>query len=558
MLSERIGTLYELLQCNNTEIARFAGCSAGNISRIKSGYRVPQPGSRTIALFAAGIYGYADYENLLPALSALCGAADTARDSVIPKLIAWLYETDEVNLPLQTAVPKSRQTRDLLRRSFGKRLDRSMSLLELTNSQLAAMLNIDSSLVSRYRKGIYSPHGNAQLADSLCDILLDRAQKLDKEQELVRLCRADDPGAAIPDTDMLDAESFSHWLYGLPEEDSTEFAQLLLNSLDSFTPGQGLPAVTTDTADTLSVNIAERYWGTDGLRNAVVRFLTEAAENGGELLLYSDEPMDWMAGDREFFALWASLMVRCVKNGVRIKIIHNLDRNIKEMVAAISGWFPLYTSGMIEPYVFRRQQGARFCHTGFLHIDRACIHGTFPSGTGERRWYDYITDNERLNAMETAYHTMLSSASPFLKTYTVAMRAEFLSLRTQQPGSRNYLVQMPPVFTMPEGLLTRILSRIPLSEDRRKEITAIYHELWHKFHCTLKAERINMILFTTKKSDTSVNFSLDLVDLSVMYEEGEYEEHLAGEIGSCASPRGATYRVRFYKSSADEVCGSLF
>lgn len=254
------------------------------------------------------------------------------------------------------------------------------------------------------------------------------------------MCRADDPGASIPDTDMLDAESFSHWLYGLPEEDSTEFAQLLLNSLDSFTPGQGLPAVTTDTADTLSVNIAERYWGTDGLRNAVVRFLTEAAENGGELLLYSDEPMDWMAGDREFFALWASLMVRCVKNGVRIKIIHNLDRNIKEMVAAISGWFPLYR--------------------------------TFPSGTGERRWYDYITDNERLNAMETAYHTMLSSASPFLKTYTMAMRAEFLSLRTQQPGSRNYLVQMPPVFTMPEGLLTRILSRIPLSEDRRKEVTA--------------------------------------------------------------------------------------
>ena len=32
MLSERITAIFTLLHCNNTEIARYAGCSSGNIS----------------------------------------------------------------------------------------------------------------------------------------------------------------------------------------------------------------------------------------------------------------------------------------------------------------------------------------------------------------------------------------------------------------------------------------------------------------------------------------------------------------------------------------------
>lgn len=61
MLSDRIETLFTLLQCNNTDIARYAGCSSGNISKLKSGNRVPKPASRTIAALAEGVYRYADY-----------------------------------------------------------------------------------------------------------------------------------------------------------------------------------------------------------------------------------------------------------------------------------------------------------------------------------------------------------------------------------------------------------------------------------------------------------------------------------------------------------------
>ncbi len=47
----------------------------------------------------SGVYGYADYENMLPLLAELCGVEDTGRETLIPALIGWLYETEDVALP---------------------------------------------------------------------------------------------------------------------------------------------------------------------------------------------------------------------------------------------------------------------------------------------------------------------------------------------------------------------------------------------------------------------------------------------------------------------------
>ena len=258
----------------------------------------------------------------------------------------------------------------------------------------------------------------------------------------------------------------------------------------------------------------------------MVRFLSDASEQGGELLLYSDEPMDWMAGDRDYFALWASLMVACVKNGVRIKIIHNVDRAGPEIIDAIQGWFPLYISGTIEPDVFTRPRNARFCHTVFLHRGRACIHAFSPTGAADR-WYDYLTEKPKLDALEREYETMLSAASPFLKTYPAAMGGDFLRFRMDRKGDQTYLLSGPPVATMPEGLLERMLSRAEISPETRRDVLGIYRDIRKRFAARLEQSSVNMILCPASGRSRQVNFSLDLVDLSLDYTPEEYGEHLA-------------------------------
>ena len=515
MLSKRIATLYKLLQCNNSLLARYAGCTPGNISRLKSGARTPKPSSRTISLFAQGVYSYADYENMLPILADLCGAADTSRESLIPALIGWLYGTEETALPLQTVTPRSKHTRVLRRKLFGEKLDRAMILLELSNVQLATLMRVDISLISRYRSGIYSPYGNEPMAEMLCGILLDRAERNGKLQELAELCGTEGTDLSI--------QTLGAWLYSETlENDSVSIAQRLLKSLSDVPAGQVFPTVEPAVP---SVPIQERYWGTEGLRDAVVRFLSDAAEEGGELLLYSDEPMDWMAGDPAFFSLWAALMIRCVQSGVHIKIIHNVDRVSGEMVDAIRGWFPLYISGMIEPYVFRTERNARFCHTVFLRTGGACIHSFFPVGSGNDRWYEYITDGERLELLGREYIAMLSAAKPILKIYTGISGAEYRKMCMEKAGGSTCLVPEFPVFTMPEGLLERMLCRA--GEPRRDEVLDYYRKQRTMFEENLASGSVQMVLSTPTLPDhRNVNFAVDLLDLTLEYTRDEYKLHL--------------------------------
>jgi len=520
MLADRIEILYRLLQCNNTEIARFAGCTSGNISRLKSGSRCPAPRSRTITLFVNGIYGYADYENMLESLREMCGAADASRESIVPALTAWLYETDRANLPQKMPVPRSRKEKETRRKNFGTRLNQAMNLLELTNSQLAALLNIDDSLVSRYRSGVYSPYGNLPLLEKLSGALIARAEKLKKTAELEKLC-----GAACPDE-----EALSAWLFDTSEDDPSAMAQMLLQSLDGFTSQAEPPSADRDELSAaarsgLPAAMAERYWGTEGLREAVTRFLSETLQEGGELLLFSDEPMGWMTGEKKYFARWAAMMTACVRQGVRIKIVHNLDRYLPEMVEAIRGWYPLYASGMIEPYVFQKERNPRFCHTGFLRKGAACILGHYVAGSGQNRWYDYITDPERLAAMEEEFRAMLSASSPYLRTYTQEMGADFRAFRMKKKGTRSYLLNSFPVFTMPGELLSRMLGRTDLEQEEREALVKAYGERRNLFREMLKSEQVNVLICPQAEKRT-VNFALDLIDLPLEYTREEYAEHL--------------------------------
>ena len=523
MLSDRITTLFALLQCNNTEIAHYAGCSSGNISKLKTGNREPKPTSRSIAALAEGVYGYADYENLLLVLAELCGAENSSRETLIPALIAWLYDTKNASLPLGAVTPKSKQAKIRQRQHFGERLDQIMTLLEVSNGQLAVLLNIDVSLVSRYRSGVYSPHGNNRISERLSTVLMERARKKEALAALASLCSME--------TEDLNADSLSAWLYDTsPEEDKAEMAQQLLRSLNDFIPGTGLPATAPEVPD---VPVSSLYVGTDGLRSAVVRFLSDAACEGGELLLYSDEPMDWLSGDRAYFALWASLMVTCVNSGVKIRIIHNVDRKSSEMVDAIKGWFPLYISGMIEPYVFRRERNPRFHHTVFLRPDGACILGFFPVGADKDRSYDYVTDREYLSRLKREYDAMLSAASPLLEVYTDATSDKFHKNWISLPGKRDYLLNEFPIVTAPESLMIRILSRIDVSEEQRAKLLSRHRELRRQFEESLREYSVNMVLCLPEKATAMhrhINFTLSLTGLSIAYTEEEYAEHIAAII----------------------------
>ena len=61
-----------------------------------------------------------------------------------------------------------------------------------------------------------------------------------------------------------------------------------------------------------------------------------------DLYLFSDQNIDWITADKAFQQKWMSLMIQCVTSGVKIHIIHNIERNLTEIGEAIRSWLPLY------------------------------------------------------------------------------------------------------------------------------------------------------------------------------------------------------------------------
>lgn len=519
MLSRRIADLFRLLQCGNTDIARYAHCSPSLISRLKSGLSEPGRSSRSVLRLAEGVYRYADYENMLEILRQLCNGEDTKPEVLIPAIVGWLYEEQDYVLP-HTITPKSKRREEHRRHSFGARLDQVMTLLELTNGQLAAALNVDASLVSRYRSGIYHPNRNARMKERLSELLLRRAEKQGCSEALAQLCKADPADFS--------AAALEEWLCEGLENYEAGIAETLLRSIGTDT--KKIPSAPPQLPP---IREEPQYWGTEGLRSAVLRFLADAVQEGGELLLYSDEPMDWMSGDRDFFGLWVSLMAQCVQRGVAIQIIHNVDRIGPEMVSAIQGWFPLYMSGRIEPYLFRAPRNPRFYHTFFLRPGKAGILGFFPADAGELRWYDYVTDPKRLAALESGYGAMLLRASPLMRVYPLEKGDSFWQFCGEHfPPKWSSILDGLSFPTMPEGLLERMLLRTNIPGQQKQTLLAIYRTRRAQLQEMLSQGSVEEILSLPNRESVArggvkINLGAELIDQAIPYTPEDYQEHLA-------------------------------
>lgn len=43
----------------------------------------------------------------------------------------------------------------------------------------------------------------------------------------------------------------------------------------------------------------------------------------------------------------------CLKKGLYLNIIHNLDRPFNEMMLGLESWIPIYMTGQVSPFYFK-------------------------------------------------------------------------------------------------------------------------------------------------------------------------------------------------------------
>ena len=79
--------------------------------------------------------------------------------------------------------------------------------------------------------------------------------------------------------------------------------------------------------------------GNTGLRDQVLLFLSMCAKSQEmlHLKLFSNQSMEWMTENSDFFEIWKMLMLTILECGHKITIIHNIQRDNTEIFSVIEG-----------------------------------------------------------------------------------------------------------------------------------------------------------------------------------------------------------------------------
>ena len=542
MFTERFDELFQKIGlASYGEFARIMGCESAYISMLRKGKRTPAPGSPSAGRLARAFCDAAAETGRVEELRDLVrSTAGADEDRLAAAVELWLLEAEISSQPkARKRGRRPRYTRGEVIR-LSKRLDAAMLLTGLSNAQLARVSGVDASMISRYRQGERFPDASDDAAGQISSALYRSAAAQGRLYDLAALTELSED--TLSDR-MRGGAAFHDWLLNTAAEDA--LMEDFLSSMDDFAPGSALPSAPLSAEEAAGDAIddaATQYRGTAGLRKAVLRFLGGAVRNGvKELWLYSDQPTGWMTSNSAFTQKWAALMVSCIRAGMRIRVIHNVDRGLEEMLSAISNWLPLYLSGQVESWYSPKPCGERFSHTMFLAPGYACIHASFPAGSERQAVYRYDTDAKLLDCHAKNFKALLSGCLPLVRISPAADTELLLSLERRNRGV-DFVLPTLSLATMPEALLKRMAERAELGGATRENLFAEWKNARTLFHENLLDGYVHELFpLPSLAALRAGRVPVDSVAARLFYTPEDFSEHLRNVIA--LSGDYASYRL---------------
>ena len=395
MFTERLNIAIGLIGATNAELAETYGCDRSNISRIRSGNRVPSRTSGVAHKLVAALVEQAYKSGTSAAIFDKIGISPASSQEEAEKaLLRWLYSGENVGEKHFSPAPF---------RNFGEKLGTSMAVAGISNIRLARALNVDPSHISRFRNGQRTPKSNPKLVIAICDVILERCANEGKLSELSKL-------TGIAESE-LSREEFQAWLCDFNVYNYGDAIDVLINSVSGMASAVvPNPEEIEELDDDRSV-----YYGITGLREAIIRLITEAIKNGSEeLLFFNDQHAYWFADEPTFYSKWSSFMLAAVNRGIKVSTIHSLNRESHEIVETLRSWLPLYVSGNINAYYTKKQQDMQFSHCIFAAPGIAAISATCVTGREKLGAFYYHTDPDEMRVLLDDYISIQKSASPLV------------------------------------------------------------------------------------------------------------------------------------------------
>lgn len=323
--------------------------------------------------------------------------------------------------------------------NFSDKLNYLLNLYKINNAKLARAINVDPSLISRWKSGIRVPPQNSNYLTDIAKYFLTLTTSTYQTEKLNELLKIDLPQGQAGSIPHL-IQVLSDWL--VTESDlnkldtaSSKYSPTPENAVNIINNISKIVALTGSSKDSSlhvkpqvedicffpgQIRKHELFKGREGKRQAVLNFLNTvlASPKPLELLLTSSEDVRWMTEDKEFLQTWAKTLKTIIDLGHSITIIHVVNRDTSEIMSILNYWMPLHLTGRLKSYYHPKYVENKLKSSYFIIRDVASIVSFSSDGYERNDATLFFNDPFETKIFEENILTYLSECKPLMNIYT--------------------------------------------------------------------------------------------------------------------------------------------
>ena len=419
--------------------------------------------------------------------------------------------------------------------SFSNNLNTLITLLNINIREMSKHIIFDASHISRIRYGKSRPSEPIKFSKKICNYIILKYNEPEKREALLNIIGAN--SNISTNTDLFNF--LFKWLTSANNSNKKNYINDFLDNLDKFDLNDYIKAIKFDKLKVPNIPFyiikSKRYYGIEEMKNGELDFFkaTVLSKSKEDIFMCSDMPMEDMAKDIEFGKKWMFAIAMCLKKGLHLNIIHNLDRPFNEMMLGLESWLPIYMTGQVSPFYLKEVKNSIYHHfnyvSGVAALTGECIKNHHSNGMY------YLSSNSK----EIAYYKekaqfMLKNASPLMEIYRENDSIKFsfaLQKNNSIDANRKRFLNSLPLFTIDNELLIKILKRNKISKEDIKKILNYKNENEKCINEILETNIITDNIYIPTKDEFNLEpLSLSLEDIfynkKINYNYDEYILHL--------------------------------
>ena len=500
--------LLKELNCTSRKLSINSGISESVISRYRSGERTPKKDSTQINKLIDTLYNISNEQEL-----------KYTKEDIKNILLNTLQEGNSFDYE-----------------TLSKNLNNLIITLNININDLSKYIVFDSSHISRIRYGKTKPSDPISFSNKIANYIVLKYNDSDSIKRLSLLINNN-----ITSNTLFD-QIFTY-LTSNNNSNNNEDNHIndFLNNLNNFDLNDYIKAIKFDQLKVPTIPFykarTKNYYELEEMKQAEIDFLkaTVLSKSKEDIFMCSDMSMEDMAKDIEFGKKWMFGIAMCLKKGLHLNIIHNLDRPFNEMMLGLESWIPIYMTGQVSPYYFKESKNNIYGHLNYTSGNYA-LYGECIKGYHDKGKYYLTSNSKEIEYYKNKTNYLLKKATPLMEIYTEKdkdLYQTFLLNDSKIKSNRQRTLNTLPLFTINDKLLDKILKRNKISKEDIIKIKKYKQDEENYVNNILKNNIITDTIYNYENEFTN-NLSLSLENIfynqKITYTYHEYLEHLKDTI----------------------------